>query len=589
MKQIRYILPAMLLLFILTPALVRPDALIVVRAMTATTIAEIFIEEGQVRAEIEIGVADLPGFRDIMPDEIYERLGFEPEPLEDRIPRFFREGLSIRAADGGPIVGRVEEVSARRRLPRDQITGDPLPVVGEDAGEPVVFARLTYPLAGRPDTLVFDPPRGAEGQPLSNIGFVVYHEGLAVNDFRYLGAESRLTLDWNDPWYSQFDHRNLRRQYYAPINGFLYVEPFEVRKEIVARPLDLQRWVDLGLDSKEIITVAEQEEIKRKVAEFLADRNPVTIDGQPVRGELDRIHFIFKNLRTSGVIDPPRDLDVVSATLGVIFYYPTDGLPDEVTMEWDLFEDRIESVPTSATDEAGALPYTVTPDDPVLRWTNFLTNPSMPTLVEVDAPPSPWRKWLGLAGLLGLLGLIVLAAKHGRQALGGQVPPKGVLAAAAMLLLLVALGAYQTFWASNLADDAAEGVVLALIDNVYRAFDYRDEEIIYSTLEHSVSGDLLTDIYLETRRSLELENQGGARAKVKSVEMIDSSHEPLESGDGFTSLSTWRVTGSVGHWGHIHQRINQYQARVTVQQIDGAWRITNLEVLQEERLQQSTI
>ena len=76
---------------------------------------------------------------------------------------------------------------------------------------------------------------------------------------------------------------------------------------------------------------------------------------------------------------------------------------------------------------------------------------------------------------------------------------------------------------------------------------------------------------------------------MKSVEIIESSHEALDSGDGFTTLSTWQVTGSVGHWGHIHQRVNQYQARVTVQQVDGAWRITNLEVLQEERLQQSTI
>ena len=42
---------------------------------------------------------------------------------------------------------------------------------------------------------------------------------------------------------------------------------------------------------------------------------------------------------------------MVSATLGVIFVYPTDGLPDEVTMEWDLFSDRIQVVPTTATDE----------------------------------------------------------------------------------------------------------------------------------------------------------------------------------------------------------------------------------------------
>ena len=35
--------------------------------------------------------------------------------------------------------------------------------------------------------------------------------------------------------------------------------------------------------------------------------------------------------------------------------------------------------------------------------------------------------------------------------------------------------------------------------------------------KQSVAGELLTDVFLETRRSLELENQGGARAKVKEV------------------------------------------------------------------------
>ena len=94
----------------------------------------------------------------------------------------------------------------------------------------------------------------------------------------------------------------------------------------------------------------------------------------------------------------------------------------------------------------------------------------------------------------------------------------------------------------------------------------------------------MTDTYLETRKSLELENQGGARAKVKSVEMVESSHTPLTGDVGFESLSTWNVGGSVGHWGHVHQRQNQYQARLTVKAVDGRWKITALEVIHEERL-----
>ena len=44
------------------------------------------------------------------------------------------------------------------------------------------------------------------------------------------------------------------------------------------------------------------------------------------------------------------------------------------------------------------------------------------------------------------------------------------------------------------------------------------------------------------------------------------------------------MSGSVGHWGHIHQRQNQYDARFTVRSIDGAWKITERELYDERRL-----
>ncbi len=588
---------------LLLPSLVRSDALVITMAMNATSVAEFFVEEDGVTVQLEIGVADLMGFKDLLPDEIYEVLmraasGSESgseggsgseleaglEPLEERLPRFFRDDLRIVPDAGQPIVGRVLEVESSRRLPRDQVTGDPLPVGPDYEGEPVILARLFYPFVGRPQTLTFDAPTAESGAVDANVGFVVYHRGLHVNDFRYLATGMTLDLDWDDPWYSSFESRSLRRQFYAPINGFLYIEPFEVRKEIVVRPKDLQTWVDLGLEpGQEVITVAEQEEIKRRAAEFLATRLAVTIDGQPAVGELDRVHFIFRTLRTSGVIDPPQDLPVVSATLGVIFVYPTDSLADEVTMHWDLFGERFQSVPTSATDEAGGLPYVVTPDDPVLKWTNFLTNPTVPGLVKVESPPPAWTRWVGYVAMLTGFALVGMAIRQ-RGALLRRQASRVVVGGLVALALTTGFGSYQALYATRFSEEAVARVLDGLLENVYRAFDYRREEVIYDSLENTVSGALLTQIYLETRRSLELENQGGARAKVQDVEILEASYEALPSGTGFTTEARWNVTGSVGHWGHIHKRINQYRAVITVESIDSAWRITGLEVLEEERI-----
>ncbi len=405
-----------------------------------------------------------------------------------------------------------------------------------------------------------------------------------MNDFRYLGRPETLRLDWSDPFYSRFDNRNLRRQNYTPISAYLYVAPYEVRRESVVRPKDLQRWVDLGLEGAEVIGVERQEEIKARVGHFLASHGLVLIDGQPAEGTLDRINFIYRTLRTSGVIDPPRDLDVYSATLGVIFVYPTEGLPEEVSLEWDLFDERIEVVGAAATDEAGGLPYFLTPGDNVLRWQNFLTNPTIPGLVEVGAPPEGRSPGLVALLLVGLIGLGFLIVRHGRALRAGGRPPLGTVVTAAILALLVVVALPGVMRSSGVSDEEAAEIIHGLLLNTYRAFDYREEDRIYDTLEQSISGELLTDVYLETRRSLELENQGGARAKVKEVEVLSAESEPLDGVTGFAALGTWNVAGSVGHWGHIHQRRNQYEARFTVETIDGVWKITGLEVLQEERL-----
>jgi hypothetical protein len=42
--------------------------------------------------------------------------------------------------------------------------------------------------------------------------------------------------------------------------------------------------------------------------------------------------------------------------------------------------------------------------------------------------------------------------------------------------------------------------------------------------------------------------------------------------------------GSVGHWGHIHIRKNQYEASIVVEAVEGSWKITDLELLEEERI-----
>jgi hypothetical protein len=52
--------------------------------------------------------------------------------------------------------------------------------------------------------------------------------------------------------------------------------------------------------------------------------------------------------------------------------------------------------------------------------------------------------------------------------------------------------------------------------------------------------------------------------------------------------SKWTAFGTVGHWGHIHGRENLYDALISVGIVDGTWKITNLELLEEKRIDVTT-
>jgi hypothetical protein len=414
-----------------------------------------------------------------------------------------------------------------------------------------------------------------------SVGFVLYHRGIAVNDFRFLTSGNTVHLDWLDPWYSAFDTRSLRRQYFAPMAGFIYVEPFEVRKEIIVRPADVQREYDLGLDGVDIITPEMQDAVKTGIVEYLNNHFEVSIDGQAVEGTVDRVNFLQRTLRSSIVVDG-QNIDLLPASVGVIYVFPTEGLPTTVEMEWDMFSERMPLVPVSAVDQAGPLPSFLEQGYNILKWENFLKNPQLPTLADIRQPPSMlqkisrWGQWLfGLVAVLILFSIIQsLRAGKGLR-----------FAAIGLLLVTSALSVWsvQTWRNVQLDPSRLQTLVGNLLHNVYRSFDYRGEEAVYDVLAQSVAGDLLADVYLETRKGLELANQGGAKVKVKNIEMLETNLVGSD-GNALTIEARWNVAGSVGHWGHIHQRTNAYHANITIKDIEGKWKLSGLEILEEERL-----
>ncbi len=547
---------------------VRADAVVVTRAMKATTILEAFVDEGAIRIELEIGDEDRDAFRALLDAGAEAR---------SAIPA--GAGLAV-LADDRRLAGVVLEREERKRIERDEISGAPLPAPSDEG---VTFFVLEYRLRSNPSTLVLEPPTNDAGYPTANVGFVIYHGGVAVNDFRYLAAEERLLLDWEDPFYSAFDRRVLNRKYRSPLNVFVYVEPFEVRKELVVRPVDIARFTEIELEPRQTIPPEKRQALLDELAAFLITRAPVVIDGVHAEPILDRIHFLERGLRMTQVIPADEPVDTTSAVVGAIFVYPVDGMPKDVRLRWDLFDERVERVPASATDEAGPMPSVLTPEDPELHWVNFLRNPTVPGELDVAVVQSRLSVpvlFLGAGLLAAVLGLLAWRRRS------------GLLAVVAIGLLLAGwvgrpLGAVELAIPAKVrtpsAHDAAP-TVHALLHNAYRALDFRDEELVFDRLARSLSGDILERVYLEMRQGLRLENQGGARVRVREVRVSELQATKSEVPGTLRYRAKWQVTGSVGHWGHRHLRTNAYDAFVTLAELEGRWKIADLEILDEQRM-----
>jgi len=134
----------------------------------------------------------------------------------------------------------------------------------------------------------------------------------------------------------------------------------------------------------------------------------------------------------------------------------------------------------------------------------------------------------------------------------------------------------------KLEKNEAKALLHTLLGNVYRSFVFKDESAIYDALAKSVDGDLLSDTYLQVKRSLELKNQGGAEASVDTLAIGDLKLSELD--EGYAIDATWDVNGSVGHWGHIHTRSNRYNAEFVIEPVDDVWKIKKMKVYNEERI-----
>jgi hypothetical protein len=567
-------------------------------AETSPNIAEIYVMDDHVKVKLEVYVGDLQAFGQLIPDDWIEDEEIKRPTVDERIDYFANNTLKFITDDGGPLPAELVLVEPRMRVDRrspfagmiNPYTRQRVPEAPAD--KRVLYAEIVYPFKGKPAHITMVPPLDEEGRAEVTLGFIAYHKAVPVIDFRYLGAPAKLNLDWSDPWYSKFDNPNLKRHHKSALMSFLYVEPHEVRHEVLIRVKDIEEWMDLGLRGTEYIEADELDDLMQRIGSFLLSKNTVKVDGESIKPILDRSNYVSVGITGIQILEQPQRLEISTAIVGVIITYLTEGMPQQVTVDWELFTDQVQKVPATATDPAGPLPTFLTPDDNIHTWTNFLKNYTPPTVAQVAVKDTVNKLSIPIGSVTGLIVIIIAVWwlwHRNQQQQPFRLP---LLTAIAGLLIAVLAWPYAqlsvnrpTALISGLSDDESELVLHSLLKNVYRSFDFRDESDVYDKLALSVQGDLLEEIYLQNRKSFAVKKAGGAQARVKEIEILDADAEPLSvEGKGFAVKAKWTAQGSVGHWGHVHTRKNYYDALIRVQIVDGNWKITSLELMEEKRV-----
>jgi hydrogenase/urease accessory protein HupE len=132
----------------------------------------------------------------------------------------------------------------------------------------------------------------------------------------------------------------------------------------------------------------------------------------------------------------------------------------------------------------------------------------------------------------------------------------------------------------------ARRVMSQVLWNTYHAFNLTDEDELYDRLSQNVTGNLVDDLYLDSRRRLTSGTREGAEVTVRDVSLVevDDSAETADTEAGFSYACRWIVTARVRHLQHVHHRQNIYNGKLTIQADGDRWKIARVELTSEDRV-----
>lgn len=489
------------------------------------------VSEQEIRVELQIMLEDLVLYHGLTANEEMEYSSKDLEKAAKEHHQFMLDFFSILDADGRRLSGSIEEQDL------EQIGSQPVPQ--RELMQRFIHYTIRYPLISpKPDYLTLLQNFGGESSALPAIMDVhVVRNGLFEESAQIAyGRAHTVQLDWTREATGKRESLSELRQRrkeqfqkrlgitsYTGLYSFLYVTHYAVRHEILIPVLTLEQWIPVDRQDPDFLEVEEQLAARKEIEEFFLQHNAVIINDQSIPGKVERVNFFGLDINDFALNAEPRRVNVHQARLGIILNYPSRLSPESVTVSWDMFSEFAPFIDTVLLigNEKPDRFY-FHPKSTLFQWSGGLGRPVVEPVSSTMNLSLPEEKTQALHGLL---------------------------------------------------------------TNIYKAFEFREDEDVYDALETSLHGGLLRQVYLRIKRSLLMSEHGGELSHATNVEV--QSVKPVERSSN-RYLVRWQVASVSEHWGHIHRRLTEYEAELGLVAIDGTWKLDHFLLLDEKRIQFET-
>ena len=454
------------------------------------------------------------------------------------------------------------------------------------------------------------------------------------------GQPETVSVDWENPalnadlsddeWEKRAAEqleKNLGIESYSSTYSFIYITRKEVRHEILIPLATLATIItDFEQQDEDFLDIPEQDLAKAKIEDLFGNINPVTINSVSVKPVFDRIDFYGLDIRDFAMQAERRKISMANGRVGIIMSYSAKSVPKEVSVEWELFNNVVQKVEATAFifDDAEMFTFSrfdrKTDDDGNVDNSKNVYRPTQlnpkesaaitqvssefdfenlqPPIAEKPTLDIPLGYFLAAASLL-LCIVFLLYRNQKFSFVFGAVAP--------ILLITTLTGGFPTPIrfphptepaTFEMPQEQGQTVFAKLHQNIFRAFDYPEQSDIYDALANSVDGPLLRELFLKINDSLKIKEQGGAVSRIDEVKILENKIRPYDSDNntipgaaqvytvdspGFPLRCRWQLVGSVEHWGHIHERTNEYDAVFEVTLVDDNWKITSMNMVGEPK------